>query len=285
MLYWDPLIFPMQPSQVGAKLFISLEVLIPPLRHLPFFTKRKKCTPLQYVLGSQIDLRGGYNLPTRRGRTDFLRPESHKMATREHFSTLEVVTEAGIETIDLDFGKQVVTEGGIEAVNSDLGKQVVTESGIEAVDQPVSPVESYHQLNPEIKRPLRSRKLLWITASVVLLAVIFGAVLGGVLGSMKLKRPQPHLAPSSTTTPSSIPSPPPVPGSQSNLLQRRIAAISSDYSSNTTHLYYQDNNGTLFEGTLTPSSETWDFRSIGYVKLNCTGIAAAVSRPGFPSVG
>lgn len=205
------------------------------------------------------------------------------MATQEAFSTLEVV--------DPHFEKEVVTENGIETVNSDIGKQVVTESGIEAVDLPLSPVQSHYQLNPDKRRPLRSRNLFWIIVSVSLAGAIVAAALGGILGSRKGRfRSQPQNAMPSPT-PSSDPSPQPTTNPRSDLMHRKIAALSYPVGvTNVTRLYYQDSNGSFVEGMCDTNNQikAWNLTLIGNFENNYrlnSALAAAVSRPGFPLVG
>ena len=158
----------------------------------------------------------------------------------------------------VDSGKQVVPESGKQATQTyNNGIEVVSKSGYPQQD---SAYDAY---------PRKSRGKWIVIGGVVALVVILAAVLGGVLGSRSKSKSG---VPSST--PSSTPSSSPV----SAQYQGNIAAVSFILNNtNRTKVYYQDGNGQLMEAA-DSADGTWTNTQLGYVAMNGSPLAAAVSR-------
>lgn len=101
------------------------------------------------------------------------------------------------------------------------------------------------------KTPWR-RKRVWIPATSLILVAV---VLGAVLGALYSRRDTPK-SPTATGTPSTGPSAPPV---TSSLQNSSLASTAWTDNSDTGHrrLYYQDSAGTIRENVWTSSANMW----------------------------
>ncbi|KAL8840524.1 MAG: hypothetical protein Q9176_003850 [Flavoplaca citrina] len=104
---------------------------------------------------------------------------------------------------------------------------------------------------PRKKTPWR-RKRVWIpAASLILVAVVLGAVLGALYSRRDIPK-----SPTATGTPLTGPSAPPV---TSTLLNSSLASTAWTDNSGTGHrrLYYQDSAGTIIETVWTSTANMW----------------------------
>jgi hypothetical protein len=180
------------------------------------------------------------------------------------YSTLEAIdpVQQSVQTQKLllvDSGKQLVPDSGKQAW------QPAYNIGIEVVQKSEHPQQdATYDTYPRNSR----RKWIFI-GGVVALIVILAAVLGGVLGSRSKSR-----SGALPSTPSSTPTSSPATAQH----QSNIAAVSftSNYA-NRTKVYYQDGTGQLMEAA-DSADGTWTNSQLGYVAMNGSSLAAAVSR-------
>ena len=188
-----------------------------------------------------------------------------------------------------DLGKHVVPDDGKQSrVNSDrplstdVGKEFVPDDGkrsrVNSGEIGVTTKGDIHTyyVGGHVREHQPSRRKWLLSVGAVALVVILTAVLGGVLGSRHTRSATASptsLSNSSATSLSTIPP------------QRNIAALSFTlHSVNNTRIYFQDNMGQIMEAANSAENNTWSINRTGIGGKNGSAIAAAVSRPGFPTV-
>ncbi|MCJ1425452.1 hypothetical protein MMC29_003351 [Sticta canariensis] len=188
-------------------------------------------------------------------------------------STLEAVSQQRLpfdqETqLVVDGGKQLALDGGKQWIGNEVNGEleVASQKNIDRQNAQV-----HHVLT---QRPSARRRIMLGGIIGLILLIILGAVLGGVLGS----RHQSSVTASSTSPSSSFtPSPSVTP------TQRNVAAVSfTSHSTNTSRVYFQNDEGQIVEASSFEPNLTWNISKIGTGGKDGSAIAAAVSPPSLP---